>query len=98
MLSRPAITLWEHRLARKRLRDQRHAAINEESLFTAIDEMREIEHHAENLTRTARRNRTRRAVNTLPTLSSPAIEDKQESSNTPFNPGEIRPFDDIESW
>ena len=69
MLSRPAITLWEHRLARKRLRDQRHAAINEESLFTAIDEMREIEHHAENLTRTARRNRTRRAVNTLPTLS-----------------------------
>ena len=98
MLSRPAITLWEHRLARKRLRDQQHAAINEESLFTAIDEMRKIEHHAENLTRTARRNRTRRAVNVLPTLSSPTIEDKQEQSNTTFNLGEIRPFDDIESW
>jgi hypothetical protein len=34
MLSRPAITPWEHKLARKRLREQRR---------TAIDEMREIE-------------------------------------------------------
>ena len=56
------------------------------SLFTAIDEMREIEHHAENLTRTARRNRTRRAVNTLPTLSSPAMK-INKSRQTPLQSG-----------
>lgn len=42
VLSRPAITLWEHKLARKRLREQRRTAIDEASLFAAIDEMRVV--------------------------------------------------------
>jgi len=45
-LSRPAITLWEHKLARKHLREQRRASVDEVSLFAAIDEMREIERQA----------------------------------------------------
>ncbi|WP_227689381.1 Mu transposase C-terminal domain-containing protein [Klebsiella quasipneumoniae] len=60
-LTRPSITLWEHKLARKHLRQQRRAAVNEAGLFAAIDDMREIERQAIQLTRSARRNRTRRA-------------------------------------
>ena len=46
MLSRPSITLWEHKLARNRLREQRRTIVDEASLFAAIDEMREIERKA----------------------------------------------------
>jgi putative transposase len=93
-LSRPAITLWEHRLARKRLREQRRTAVDEASLFAAIDEMREIERKAETLTRTARRNRTRRKID-----SNPGGEPTQaETPVSTADAGPVRPFDDIEPW
>ena len=59
-LSRPAISLWEHRLALRRLRERRIKDIDEASLFEAVAEMRAIEQKAASSTRTARRNRTRR--------------------------------------
>jgi len=96
VLSRPAITLWEHKLARKRLREQRRAAVDEVSLFAAIDEMREIERQAQTLTRTARRNRTRR---TTPHDAAATVE--QRTARAPASPvgsGPVRPFDDIEPW
>jgi putative transposase len=102
-LSRPAITLWEHKLARKRLRAQRRAAVDEASLFTAIDELRAMEREAESLTRTARRNRARRQP-AMPAASS----DQNSVMATPVAPatapagvvgiGPVRPFDDIETW
>lgn len=94
MLSRPAISLWEHKLARKRLREQRHTAVDEASLFAAIDEMREIEKKAETLTRTARRNRTRRNVEPKPEH----VATQKESATSTVKIGPVTPFDDIESW
>ncbi|WP_197488432.1 Mu transposase C-terminal domain-containing protein, partial [Methylomonas koyamae] len=94
MLSRPAISLWEHKLARKRLREQRRTAVDEASLFAAIDEMREIERKAETLTRTARRNRTRRQLGSKLERESSQIE----NTTSTVDIGPVRPFDDIEAW
>jgi putative transposase len=94
MLSRPAITLWEHKLARKRLRERRRTAVDEASLFAAIDEMREIERKAEALTRTARRNRTRRPVDSEPESALTQTGMPTSAVDT----GTARPFDDIEPW
>lgn len=101
MLSRPAITLWEHKLARKRLRAQRRAAVDEASLFAAIDEMRAIEHEAETLTRTARRNRTRRQGDSTPARAPGAqtvAPTLPEPAASAVAIGSVRPFDDIEPW
>ena len=94
MLSRPTITLWEHKLARKRLREQRRTAVDEASLFAAIDEMREIERKAETLTRTARRNRTRRQIDS----KSDSATTQAETPAPTVDIGPVRPFDDIEPW
>jgi len=101
LLSRPAITLWEHKLARKRLRAQRRAAVDEASLFAAIDEMRAIEHEAETLTRTARRNRTRRQGDSMPARALGAqtvAPTSPEPAASAVAIGPVRPFDDIEPW
>ena len=94
MLSRPAITLWEHKLARKRLREQRRTAIDEASLFAAVDEMRKIERKAGTLTRTARRNRTRRHMDSKPESATAQAETPAPAAVI----GPVRPFDDIEPW
>src|SRR5207245_1417898 len=60
-LSRPSITLWEHRLALRRLREQRRSQIDETALFQAVTELRTIEKNAVVTTRSARRNQTRRS-------------------------------------
>lgn len=60
-LSRPAISLWEHRLARRRLRAKHRGEIDEATLFAAVEEMRAAARDAARLTRSARRDRTRRA-------------------------------------
>ncbi len=99
MLSRPAITLWEHKLACQRLRAQRRAAVDEASLFAAIEEMRAIEREAATLTRTARRNRTRRAVGPA-TARAPEAPSVAPTGSAPvrIDASPVRPFDDIESW
>ncbi|WP_411726314.1 transposase [Methyloglobulus sp.] len=94
MLSRPPITLWEHKLARKRLHEQRRDKIDENSLFAAIDEMREIERNAETMTRTARRNRTRRQA--VLTSENPANQKQPPTSQEYTEP--VSPFEDIEPW
>ena len=62
-LSHPNISLFEHRLALKRLKDQGKQEINEISLFQTIDEMRNIINAATTITRSVRRNRTRMQEN-----------------------------------
>ncbi|MGI8476672.1 MAG: Mu transposase C-terminal domain-containing protein [Thermomicrobiales bacterium] len=59
-LSRPPVSLWEHRLARARLRERRRGELDEGALFAAIEEMRSIEAEARTSTRTTRRQRARR--------------------------------------
>lgn len=103
-LSRPAITLWEHKIACKRLREQRRAVVDEASLFAAIDELHAIEREAATLTRTARRNRTRRQAGTAlanpggSAATTPAALSGPASVFDADNMSPARPFDDIEAW
>jgi putative transposase len=57
---RPPISLWEQRLALKRLREERHPHIDEAAIFRTIDAMREIVDHAITTSKAARRHRERR--------------------------------------
>ncbi|WP_211482261.1 Mu transposase C-terminal domain-containing protein [Arthrobacter crystallopoietes] len=59
-VSHPAVTLWEHRQALARLRQQGHDQVNEEALFRMIDQMREITATAQRATRRSRRDLQRR--------------------------------------
>jgi putative transposase len=58
-LSRPPISLSEHRLALKRLREEGRAHVDEAAIFRAIEEMRVITEAAVNTSKTARRRHER---------------------------------------
>lgn len=58
-LRRPPISLWEHRLALKRLRERGRDQVDEDAIFTAIDRMRGIADQAITETKTLRRQRER---------------------------------------
>jgi putative transposase len=57
---RPPISLWEHRLAIRRLREEGRANIDENAIFSAIQNMREIAEQAIYTTKAARRQHERR--------------------------------------
>lgn len=59
-LRRPPISLWEHRLALKRLREEGRRTVDENAIFRAIDTMRSIADEATNSSKIARRQRERR--------------------------------------
>jgi putative transposase len=103
-LSRPAISLWEHRLAARRLRERRRGEVDEAALFAAVEEMRAVERDAVRLTRGARRDRARRAaappVPAAPPAGAPLAPSVAEglAAGMAEDPGPPRPFDDIEQW
>ena len=59
-LRRPPISLWEHRLALKRLREEGRTLIDEAAIFSAVDAMRAIANDAVRTSKRARRQRERR--------------------------------------
>lgn len=59
-LRRPPITLWEHELARKRLREEGRARVDEAAIFHAVERMRSIAEEAARESKLARRQRERR--------------------------------------
>jgi putative transposase len=59
-LRRPPISLWEHRLALKRLREDGRQTADENTIFRAIETMRSIADEATRASKTARRQRERR--------------------------------------
>jgi len=90
--SRPAMTLWELREARARLREQgvaKMAKMDEDLIFQAYRKLRTLEEEAGKATRKARREP---AVNTGTAKPEPV-------SGTAVDNGEdIRPFEEIEPW
>ena len=60
-LTRPAITLWEHRAARRALREAGRRSVDEELIFSTIQAQRDLVDMAERQTKAARRHRARRA-------------------------------------
>ncbi len=91
----PAVTLWEHRKAIEKLRENGRAQIDELALFRMIAVMRKIEETAEKDTKQARRNKERRshlgAELQKAVVQPPADRPSQEACS-------VKPFDDIEEW
>lgn len=92
-LSHPAISLFEHRLALKRLKDKGKQHVQESSLFKAIDEIRGIVRTAASTTRSVRRHRARMQENKK--VQPPAIVERSDSGT---KDGFVKAFTDIEVW
>jgi len=60
-LTRPAITLWEHRAARRALREAGRRAVGEELIFSTILAQRDLVDSAERQTKAVRRHQARRS-------------------------------------
>ncbi|MEO3416081.1 Mu transposase C-terminal domain-containing protein [Roseovarius sp. CAU 1744] len=60
-LTRPAITLWEHRAARRALREEGRRSVDEELIFRTIQAQRDLVESAERQTKAMRRHKARRA-------------------------------------
>ena len=106
-LSRPAISLWEHRLALRRVRARHRGDVDEAAPFAAVEEMRATEREAARLPRSARRDRARRAAAPArPAAPPPAIPQADPAGGVaepPTGPpaeaeAPPLPFDDIEQW
>ena len=98
IFSNPTVTLWEHKAAIKRLREESKKSIDEEIIFKTIQKMREITSNAVSLTKSARRSIAR-----LKHLESATIDNIQVPVNdsllqdlSPAKP--IKHFDEIEEW
>ena len=60
-LTRPAITLWEHRAARRALREAGRRSVDEELIFVTIEAQRDLVDTAVRQTKATRRHQARRA-------------------------------------
>lgn len=94
-ISHPALTLWEHKKAVEKLKEQGKSQVDEASLFRMVSQMREIVQIAERTTRKSRREaqrsshlaKTKQMV--VPNLPpEPSISE----TNHPI------PFEQIEEW
>jgi putative transposase len=98
-LRRPPISLWEHRLALKRLRDQGRAEVDEDAIFATIAAMRGIAEQASASTKIARRQQERRLRLDVATPERPAAPAVVEPGPTlePL-PENERLFANVELW
>ncbi|HEX8459718.1 MAG TPA: Mu transposase C-terminal domain-containing protein [Pyrinomonadaceae bacterium] len=97
--SRPAISVWEMREARRRLEEEGRKEINEDLIFESYARMRAKEEQVVRETKRVRRANQRRAQNKQ--IVKPTLAEKQSHQNiegvqaSPSLP-DIRPFDEIE--
>lgn len=97
-LSRPALSLWEHRLALRQLR-ARQQPVDEASIFRAVSQMRALEKAAFNSTKSARRNRARRLSNASQRVDAqPAPLANPAATALLMDESALLPFDEIEGW
>lgn len=105
-LSRPAMSVWEHRAALERLRSEGRAQVDEVALFRMVEQMRTITATARSSTRKARRDAERRDKAGAATRSRAAPnvpvppEDRPATAQEPGGPraGSAVPFEVIEQW
>jgi len=81
-LRRPPISLWEHRAALKRLREQGHAHVDETAIFRAVQAMREIADQATHASKAARRQQERRRI----VQNKPSVEVPVAAASVEINP------------
>lgn len=102
-LRRPPISLWEHRLALKRLREEGRSHVDETAIFRTIECMRAIAAAAVNTSKAARRQHERRLrliqggrVDSAPAEPTPeATVDTPPEPTSVFDPAKILP---VEEW
>lgn len=95
-LSRPTITLWEHRQALKLLREKKIQKKDESLIFRTIDKLREVTKKSVTKTKAARRHRVRiQQAERISFKDNPPNNLKEHSQeiNKP-----IKRFEDIELW
>ncbi|MBL3705438.1 DDE-type integrase/transposase/recombinase [Sulfitobacter sp. BDSS02] len=90
-LTRPAITLWEHRAARRALREAGRRSVDEELIFRTIEAQRELVDSAERQTKAIRRHQARRAhlaplpmIDVTPDIVAPEALPAPEREGSPF--------------
>jgi putative transposase len=94
--SYPAISVWELREVKRRLKDAGQRAVDEAQLFAAYNRLKAIEEAAVRETKTARRKGQRQrlhATTTRPLSSSAATISMLPE---PDDSADITPFDDLE--
>jgi putative transposase len=98
-LRRPSISLWEHRLALKRLREEGRAAVDEEAIFAAIDAMRGIAERASAQSKLARRQRERRlCLDGVAAERHPVAALPKPAPRIQPLPADQRLFKNVEEW
>jgi putative transposase len=98
-LSHPAITLWEQSQALAQLRQRGRDQVDESTLFRMIQQMRDITHPAQKVTRKVRRNNERRQhiKQVTPFIGpEPPAEETAKISTSKTIPAV--PFKQIEEW
>ena len=94
-LARPTISLWEHKAAVKHLRDLGRRELNEELIFSAIFELRNLTKEAAIKSKQARRNQER--INNNQLISAKEIKGSLEELELEEPRGPIKAFT-VEIW
>lgn len=100
-LRRPPISLCEHRLALKRLRDEGRVQVDEAAIFQTIEVMRAIADEAVRASKAARRQRERRLQLIDGGRTDPQSLPAPEIVETPDAPNAQKPFErmfPVEEW
>jgi putative transposase len=94
-LARPTISLWEHRQAVKYLKETGKRQLNEELIFTAIQELRALTKEAATKSKQARRNQER--INNNQLISARKINGSLDKLELEEPQGPIEAFS-VEIW
>jgi putative transposase len=91
--SHPAISVWELREIRRRLRQEGRDSTDEDVIFRAYEQMRTIENTAVNKTKEMRRNIERR--NSRQTHSTPPASSSASAGEADWWEDQIHPFNEV---
>lgn len=105
-LSRPTITLWEHKRALNLLHEKGIYKVNETLVFRAVDKMREIIKEASKKTKSARRQQAKtenhlgakRHKKSGAKKSHRISKINKTDKAKKYKSGIIKPFENIETW
>ena len=98
-LTRPSITLFEHRAILRRLRSQTTAKIDEDMIFRGHESMKYIEKTSKTKTLKTRREkeRKRRATNVHIQKQQKSVKKDDKTNAITFNKADIKPYE-VELW
>ncbi len=100
-IGNPAITLWEHKLAIRRIKEEGRKTVSEEDIIKVIEKMRMITTEAVAKSKSARRKterlehlRNSRIISPI----LPVLPCNRSITLTPVSSNAVKRFDDIEEW